>query len=131
MWQLARRHPLALAVGALLAVDWAFIGIQVAVDATDYEFTGAYRLSLETEQGVAQADGWVQAALASFLLFQAWRHYWSPAAGFWAAILAYLTFDDAFTLHEVAGRYLAETFAFGEIGPLRGEDVGEAIVSLA
>jgi len=131
LWSLVRRYPFGLLFAGLLAIDWAFIGVQIAVEATDYGFNGAYRLSLETEQGVAQAYGWVKAALAAILLFQAWRRYRSPAAGFWAGALTYLALDDALEIHERVGGYLTDKLGLTEIGPLRGQDLGEALVYLA
>ena len=128
MWRLLRRHPLVVIGAVLIAADLGFIAIQIAVDATDYGFKGAYRLSLETEMGVAQFYGWVKAGAAAFLLYRAWRRFSSPVAGMWAAALAYLGTDDALRLHEKLGAYFAERFEFGEIGPLeRGQDTGELL----
>jgi hypothetical protein len=127
MWSLIRRHPVALMGVALLALDCAFIAIQIGVDATDYGFNGAYRLSLETEAGVAQFYGWVKAGAGAFLLFGAWRRFHSPTAGLWAGALTYLGIDDALRLHERLGTVFAEVFGIGEVGPLRGQDIGELI----
>jgi hypothetical protein len=127
VWRLMRRHPIALIGGALLTIDVAFIAIQIAVDATDYGFNGAYRLALETEAGVAQFYGWVKAGAAAFLLFGAWRRFHSPTAGLWAGALAYLGIDDALRLHENLGSFFANAFSIGEVGPLRGQDIGELI----
>lgn len=127
---LARRHPLALIIGAMLAIDVAFIAIQIAVDATDYGFNGAFRLSLETEMGVAQFYGWIKAGAGAYLLLIAWRRFRSPTSALWAAAMAYLGIDDALRLHERLGSYFAETFGLGEVGPLRGQDVGEALAYL-
>jgi hypothetical protein len=119
--------PLILIGAGLLAIDVAFIAIQIAVDATDYGFNGAYRLSLETEMGIAQFYGWVKAGAAAFLLFRTWRSFHSPTAGLWAGALTYLGADDALRFHEKFGTFLAEEFGIGEIGPLRGQDVGELV----
>ena len=127
MWRLARRRPLLGFGIALIVIDAAFIAIQIAVDATDYGFNGAYRLALETEMGLGQFYGWAKAGAAAFLLYQAWRRFYSPAAGLWAAALAYLGVDDALRFHEKLGTRIAETLDLGEIGPLRGQDVGELI----
>lgn len=127
LWRLFRRHPVALMGVALLTIDLAFIVIQVGVDATDYGFNGAYRLALETEAGVAQFYGWAKAGAAAFLLFGAWRRFSSPTAGLWAGALTYLGIDDALRIHEKLGTFFAETFGIGEVGPLRGQDVGELI----
>ena len=125
IWRLIRRRPLVVVAGALVAIDLSFIAIQIAVDATDYGFNGAYRLSLETEMGVAQFYGWVKAGAAAFLMYQAWRRFYSPTAGLWAAALAYLGIDDALRFHERLGTFFAERLEIGEIGPLRGQDLGE------
>ena len=127
VWRLVRRHPLATICAGLIAIDLAFIAIQIAVDATDYGFNGAYRLSLETEAGVAQFYGWVKAGAAAFLLYQAWRRYHSPVAGLWAAALTYIGIDDALRLHEKLGTFVAERYEIGEVGSLRGQDIGELI----
>lgn len=127
IWRLVRRHPLAAIGAVLIAADLGFIAIQIAVDATGYGFNGAYRLSLETEMGVAQFYGWVKAGAAAFLLYQAWRRFYSPVAGLWAAALAYLGTDDALQIHEKLGTFFAERFGIGEVGPLRGQDAGELI----
>ncbi len=125
IWRLIGRRPLIVIAAALIAIDLGFIAIQIAVDATDYGFNGAYRLSLETEMGVAQFYGWVKAGAAAFLIYQAWRRFYSPTAGLWAAALAYLGIDDALRFHENLGTVFAERFEIGEVGPLRGQDVGE------
>lgn len=125
IWRLIGRRPLIVIAAALIAIDLGFIAIQIAVDATDYGFNGAYRLSLETEMGVAQFYGWVKAGAAAFLMYQAWRRFYNPTAGLWAAALAYLGIDDALQFHEKLGTVFAERFEIGEVGPLRGQDVGE------
>ena len=117
-------------VGLLAVVDVAFIGLQVAADVTDYGFNGAYKLSLEYEHGIAQAFGWLQLGAAAVLLGLAWKRFAGSAAGFWAASLAYATFDDSLRIHENVGHYLDSLFGFGEVGGSRGHDVGEAIVYL-
>ncbi len=127
LWVVGRRRPLAVFLGAMLALDVAFIALQIAVDATDYGFNGAYRLSLETEMGVAQFYGWAKAGAAAYLMWLAWRRFRNPTTGLWAAALGYLGIDDALRLHERLGEYFAGTFAIGEVGPLRGQDVGEMI----
>lgn len=127
LWSLGTRHPLVLIGAGLIAIDLGFIAVQIAVDATDYGFNGAYRLSLETEMGVAQFYGWVKAGASAFLLYKAWRRFHSPTAGLWAGALAYLGMDDALRFHEKLGTFLAETFTIGEVGPLRAQDVGELI----
>lgn len=127
IWRLIRRRPLIVIAAALIAIDFGFIAIQIAVDATDYGFNGAYRLSLETEMGVAQFYGWVKAGAAAFLMYQTWRRFYSPAAGLWAAGLAYLGIDDALRIHESLGTFFAERLEIDEVGPLRGQDVGELI----
>jgi hypothetical protein len=125
--RLTGMKPLLLIGAGLVLIDLAFIAIQIGVDATDYGFNGAYRLSLETEMGVAQFYGWVKAGAAAFLLYKAWRRFHSPAAGLWAGALAYLGADDALRLHEKFGTFLAEEFGIGDFGSLRGQDVGELI----
>jgi hypothetical protein len=130
LWDLCRRRPLVAFIAAMLALDAAFIAIQIAVDATHYGFNGAYRLSLETEMGIAQFYGWAKAGAAAYFMWLAWRRFRSPTAALWAAALAYLGIDDALRLHERLGGYFADTFAIGEVGPLRGQDVGEVIAYL-
>jgi len=125
--RLTRMRPLILIAAGLLTIDLAFLAIQIGVDATDYGFNGAYRLSLETEMGVAQFYGWVKAGAAAFLLYKAWRRFRSPTAGLWAGALTYLGADDALRFHEQLGTFLADEFGIGEVGPLRGQDVGELI----
>ncbi len=44
IWRLIRRRPLIVITAVLIAIDSGFIAIQIAVDATDYGFNGAYRL---------------------------------------------------------------------------------------
>jgi len=127
IWRLIRRRPLIVIATVLIAIDSGFIAIQIAVDATDYGFNGAYRLSLETEMGVAQLYGWVKAGAAAFLMYQTWRKFYSPTAGLWAAALAYLGIDDALRIHEKLGTFFAERLEIGEVGPLRGQDIGELI----
>ena len=77
--------------------------------------------------GVAQFYGWVKAGAAAFLMYQTWRRFYSPAAGLWAAGLAYLGIDDALRIHESLGTFFAERLEIDEVGPLRGQDVGELI----
>ncbi len=125
IWRLIRRRPLIGIAAVLIAIDSGFIAIQIAVDATDYGFNGAYRLSLETEMGVAQFYGWVKAGAAAFLMYQTWRKFYSPTAGLWAAAFAYLGIDDALQIHEKLGTFFAERLELGEVGPLRGQDIGE------
>lgn len=127
MWTLARQCPLALAALAMFAIDAVFIAIQIAVDLNGYSFNGAYRLSLETEMGVAQFYGWVKIGAAAFLLVRAWRRYSGPATGLWAAALIYLGTDDALRIHERLGSFFAGRLDLGAVGELRGQDLGEAI----
>lgn len=117
-------------MAGLVAADVACIVIQVAVDATDYGFPGAFRLSLETEAGLAQAYGYLQMGAAAALLFAAWRRSRGPSVAFWAAAFGYLALDDAFTIHERAGRFLVDALSLSEVGPFRAQDVGEALVYL-
>jgi len=124
---LARRSPLRQIVLGFLALDLMFIAIQVLADVTDYGFRGAYRLSLETELGVAQSYGIVKTGAAVYLLVLAWRRFASPVAAMWAGALAYLAIDDALGVHESLGTAAVEGLGLRAIGPLRAQDLGELV----
>jgi hypothetical protein len=124
---LLRRPPWRTLFLLLLIVDLGFIAIQVATDITDYGFNGSHRLALETEGGIAQAYGWLQAVAGSAALFLVWLHLRRPSPGFWAAALAYLAVDDAVGLHEKLGSALARGLDVGEVGGLRAQDIGEVL----
>lgn len=123
----AWRGPMRRLGGTLLAIDLAFALLQIAVVATDYGFRGAYRLSLETELGVAQVYGFAQIGTAAFLLVVAWRRFGSPQAALWAGVLVYVALDDAWTIHERLGAALVEWLDLGSILGLRSQDFGELL----
>lgn len=127
LWNIASTRPLMTFATMLLAVDAVFIVIQVAVDVTDYGFNGAYRLSLETEAGIAQFYGWAKLGAAAYLLAGAARRFHSTTAALWAVALAYLGVDDALRVHEGLGSFFAETLNLSDVGPLRGQDLGELL----
>lgn len=124
-WRIARRTPVSVVAGTLLAIDLAFALIQVAVIATDYGFNGAFRLSLETEFGIASIFGFTMLGTSAFLLLTAWRRFASAPAALWAAVLVYLAMDDAWTIHESLGSFFANRYGLEGILGLRAQDVGE------
>jgi hypothetical protein len=115
----------------MLALDAAFALIEALVQATDYGFPGAYRMSLQTEGGLPEIFGYVKSGAVAVLLFTAWRRWHHGPAAVWAGIYLYLMFDDAFRLHERVGGRLASSLDLSLGDSLRPQDVGELGVYLA
>ena len=128
--RVASRRPLVAALAALLALDAVFAIIEALVQATDYGFPGAYRLSLQTEGGLAEIYGYVKSAAVAGLVLTAWRRWRHGPAAVWAGLYLYLMFDDALRLHERFGARIASVLDISIGDSLRPQDVGELIVYL-
>lgn len=121
------RRPWARVLLAMLALDVIFIIIEGLVQATDYGFPGAFRLSLQTEGGVPELYGYAKSGVVAAMLLAAARRWRLAPAAAWGAIYLYLTFDDALRIHERLGARIAETVG-GGLGGRPPQDAGEMTV---
>ena len=131
MLRIALRRPLVVILALMVAADVAFALLEALVQATDYGFPGAYRLSLQTEGGLPELYGYAKGLAITLFLFGAWRRWRLHSAAVWAAAYLYLTLDDAFKIHERLGGVVARGLGegFGPAG-LRTQDFGELMVYL-
>jgi hypothetical protein len=121
-----RESWLLEALALLLAADLAFILVEMAVLITDYGFPGAYRLSLQTEGlGLAEMYGYAHELLVFGILTDAALRLRNAVVWAWAALFLYVFVDDAFQVHEHAGRWLAGLLGLEASGGLRAQDLGE------
>ena len=118
------RSPLTRLAAVLLLIDFAFIAIQIAAEASDYAFRGSFSLGLEKEHGAAEIYGYAQSFGVAVLLLLAWRRWRNPVACFWAGLYLFVLLDDALLIHERAGSAIAD-FGVVSIASLRAQDVGE------
>jgi hypothetical protein len=122
----AQGARLARLATVLLAVDLAFVAIEMSIDVAErYWFTGAKVLSLNTDGGIPEIYGYAKVQLLLLVLFVAWRASRSPAVLAWIGIFAYVQLEDAAGIHEAMGRRLERALRLPAVAGLDGQDLGE------
>lgn len=123
-----RGPRLAALALVLVAVDLVFVLIEVSIEiAQDYWFTGAYRLSLNTDGGIPEIYGYAKVQLLLLVLYFAWRRTRDTALLAWIGIFFYVQLEDAGSIHETIGVRLDDALGLPAFAGLEGHDVGELL----
>jgi hypothetical protein len=112
----------------LIGADLLFLTLHLM-----HHYTGWFndtRYNVETDRGFGETYQYVKTFWIALLLggsTVAWRR-WIYAG--WAALFAFLTIDDAFTVHEKAGAWLRKTFEVPARLGIRAQDWAEIVYAL-
>ena len=111
----------------LLAVDLAFVFLHFLQlsDAMNNEL-----FSLERDRGFPELFQYIKIFLIVILLLSVRTKTRVVGYGLWSLLFLYLLLDDALSIHESFGGYIATTMAFAPAIGLRAQDFGELAVSV-
>lgn len=111
---------------SLLAVDVVFVSLHF-LHLKGFVIGDVF--SLERDRGYSEFFQYAKLLLIAVLLFSLLRKTKAAGYALWSLLFFYLLLDDAFSLHETLGGYVASSFAYVPAFGLRAQDFGELTVS--
>ncbi len=111
----------------LLAVDLAFVFLHFLLLEGVIDNT---LFSLERDRGYPEFYQYIKTLSIAILLLSVLTKTKVIGYGVWSLLFVYLLLDDALSMHESYGRYVATTMALAPAIGLRAQDFGELAVSV-
>jgi hypothetical protein len=113
----------------LFCVDVAFVVVHVAKPY--FDALRPHYFSLEADRGLAEIYQYGKQAFIVGAMMVCWSRTRSVSFGVWAALFAFLLWDDSHAVHEQIGEALGAAWALPAVIGLRPRDFGEILFALA
>ena len=127
-WKSNSNTPAAITfLLVLLVIDLAFIFLHFLLLTDAFENT---LFSLERDRGYPEVYQYLKIFSIVILLHFLFAKTKVIGYGMWSLLFLYLLLDDAFSIHETLGGFIATTLALAPAAGLRAQDFGELAVSL-